>query len=467
MPEPTTTVLEHPVTSPAQPIPNGRASATMNGTATDLRERRNIAAITGDINDAIEFVQERVINRSEVIEQIFLAMLIGEHVLLESRTGVGKTLLAEQIFRMFEGARTFKVQASKEQQPDTYFGGLLLDELKQGRLIHNTDGSLVESEFGFIDEIFDANDYTLRALLSLLNERELIRGVQRVQSNVHTVIAATNYLRLSEITEALLDRFLFKALIHPDKDSFYQYKISQQYLKNLGNAIEPAKKIQYVDLAYATRAIRGEVPDYPIQAAPDVVYFMNLVIRHYEVQRNRLLQERPHESHLRSKDFYISPRTQAKALDVLRAIAFLHGRTYVERSDIPKLHLLLCTSGVGEEKTLFLRSYDTLVQLYQASSAFEQLSSLLTLEEILARLRHDSALMSKPITEIDGAPTRRSLMTWARETLGVSDPTAGHKRRLAEGFLQSIHPSTEDLKSLKAHLEQEIKAVFAGHAEHF
>jgi hypothetical protein len=33
--------------------------------------------------------------------------------------------------------------------------------------------------------------------------------------------------------------------------------------------------------------------------------------------------------------------------------------------------------------------------------------------------------------------------------------------------LQSIHPTTEDLKSLKAHLEREIKTVFADHTEHF
>src|SRR5579883_466615 len=237
-----------------------RGMAAVTGTTVGTNgASRDMSAIIVDLNEALEFVQERIVNREEVVEQIFLAMLIGEHVLLESRTGVGKTLLAEQIFRMFEGARTFKVQASKEQQPDTYFGGLLLDELKQGRLIHNTEGSLVESEFGFIDEIFDANDYTLRALLSLLNERELIRGVQRVHSSVHTVIAATNYLRLSEITEALLDRFLFKALIHPDKDVFFQYKISQQYLKNLGNAIEPPKKVHYSDLVYACRLIRGDL----------------------------------------------------------------------------------------------------------------------------------------------------------------------------------------------------------------
>src|SRR5580658_4703240 len=118
------------------------SSASPNGTLRSGSARDTSAIIAG-INDAIEFVQERVVNREEVVEQIFLAMLTGEHILLESRTGVGKTLLAEQVFRMFEGARIFKVQASKEQQPDTYFGGLLLDELKQGRLIHNTDGSLV------------------------------------------------------------------------------------------------------------------------------------------------------------------------------------------------------------------------------------------------------------------------------------------------------------------------------------
>lgn len=432
-----------------------------NGSAPDT------TALIASLKEAIEFVQERVINREEVIEQIFLALLIGEHVLIESRTGVGKTLLAEQVFRMFEGARTFKVQASKEQQPDTYFGGLLLEELKQGRIIHNTEGSLVESEFGFIDEIFDANDYTLRALLSLLNERELVRGVQRMHANIHTVIAATNYLRISEITEALMDRFLFKALVHPDKDAFYQYKISQQYLRNLGSAIEPPKKIRYSDLAYATHIVRGEVPEYPVTISPDLVYFMNLVIRHYEIQRNRLLQERPHEAHLRTKDFYISPRTQAKTLDMLRAIAFLHGRRYAERGDIPRLHLLLCTSGIAEEKALFQRSYDTLMQLYQVSGAFDQLAALLTLEDVLRRLKHDPALMARPLDELEGVPTKRSIVAWAKETLGVADASAGHKRRLAEGFLASIHPVTEDLKSLKAHLEREIKAVFVDHVEHF
>jgi MoxR-like ATPase len=161
------------------------------------------------VRDAIAFVDRRAINRTDVIKKIFCALLTREHVLLAARTGVGKSLLANQVFAMVEGARVFQVQASKEQQPDTYFGALILEELKAGRIIHNTEGSLVESEFGFIDEIFDANDYTLRALLTCLNERRLVRGVQNVPARVHTVIGAANYIRVTEITEALLDRFLF------------------------------------------------------------------------------------------------------------------------------------------------------------------------------------------------------------------------------------------------------------------
>ena len=137
------------------------------------------------LKDAAAFIGKRVVNREEVIEQSICALLTSEHLLLQSRTGAGKSLLAEQIFNMFEGGRLFRVQASKEQQPDTFFGGLDLEQLKSGQILHNTKGSLVESEFGFIDEIFDANDFTLRALLSLLNERRLMRGVQNVPSPLH------------------------------------------------------------------------------------------------------------------------------------------------------------------------------------------------------------------------------------------------------------------------------------------
>ena len=103
-------------------------------TETATTPALNIQQIILKLQDAIDFVNRRVINREEVTEQIFCALLTGEHALIQSRTGVGKSLMVEQIFKMFTGAHYFKVQASKEQQPDTYFGALDIEELRKGRL---------------------------------------------------------------------------------------------------------------------------------------------------------------------------------------------------------------------------------------------------------------------------------------------------------------------------------------------
>ncbi|MBS1903935.1 MAG: MoxR family ATPase [Bacteroidetes bacterium] len=412
---------------------------------------------------AMEFVERRVINRSEVVEQIFLALLVGEHILIESRTGVGKTLLADQVFAMFDEARIFKVQASKEQQPDTYFGGLDIEELKKGLIIHNTEGSLIESEFGFIDEIFDANDYTLRALLTTLNERALIRGLQQKPAAIHTVIAATNYLRISEITEALLDRFLFKSLVIPDKDPFMQYLIGEQYLKASGKTLEPPTKVHYSWLKYASGVIKGESQDEEVAVSSEHLYFTNLVIRHYEVQRNRMLQERPHEERIRHKDYYISPRTQAKSLDLLRALAFLKNRTSVDLTDVQRLHYILCTSGIAAEKALFVKSYETLNHLYGASGGFEQLAQLLTIESLLRSLKADPKAIQEPIAELEGVTKKRSIVEWAKEKFGSADKDAGAKRRQFEAVVAAIQPLTEDLKQLKIHIEKEIRTVFGSH----
>jgi MoxR-like ATPase len=353
------------------------------------------------------------------------------------------------------------VQASKEQQPDTYFGGLDIEQLKKGLIIHNTEGSLIESEFGFIDEIFDANDYTLRALLSTLNERALIRGLQTKPAAIHTVIAATNYLRISEITEALLDRFLFKSLVVPDKDPFVQYQIGEQYLKASGKVLEPSAKVSYDWLKYASCVIKGESSEEAVEISNEHLYFMNLVVRHYEVQRNRMLQERPHEERIRQKDYYISPRTQAKALDLLRALAFLKNRSAVDLTDIARLNYLLCTAGIPAEKALYQKSYETMQHLYGASGGFDQLAQLLAIEALLRKLKADPKKIQQPITELEGVVTKRSLVEWAKEKFGSSDADAGQKRRQFETALSGIQPLTEDLKQLKIHLEKEVKFIFS------
>jgi MoxR-like ATPase len=408
------------------------------------------------VREAIAFVERRAINRSDVIKRIFCALLTREHVLFQARTGVGKSLLANQVFAMFEGARIFQVQASKEQQPDTYFGGLVLDELKKGRIVHNTENSLVECEFAFIDEIFDANDYTLRALLTCLNERKMIRGTQVKPASVHTVIAATNYLRVTEVTEAVLDRFLYKAVIDPDREPFFMYRISQQFVVHRGQVAAAPAKIPFASLKRLSNVVRGHDPEFTVSVPPELIFFTNLVLRHYESLLRRARKQKTEAG----PDFYISPRTQAKSLDALRAIAVMNRRLTVTLEDVGKLRLLLCSAGMRDEHETWDKAYESLRNHYQAAHAFEQLHTLLELQDVLDRIQIDPALLQKPIVELASTKVRRSLADWAKQKLGLEHDEAQHNRRLLSAYVDSIEPLTDEIRLLKARLSDEIVHLF-------
>ncbi len=417
----------------------------------NLQPLPSVEAIAAELKAAAAFIGSRVINREEVIEQAICALLTGEHMLLQSRTGAGKSLLAEQVFSVFEGARLFRVQASKEQQPDTFFGGLDLEQLKTGRIIHNTADSLVESEFGFIDEIFDANDFTLRALLSLLNERKLMRGVQSVESPLHTVIAATNYLRVNEVTEALLDRFMYKAIILPDKDPFIQYKISQQYLAHGGRTITPPEKIPFKRLQHLYKVCRGEATDLVISVSNEMLYFTNIVIRHFEFLRNREMHDKKNTG--ATSDFYISPRTQAKSLDLLRALALLKGRSSVVHDDVSRLYFIFATVGLPEEVTLFRKAYTTVLNSLTSARGFDQVTVLLDFTEILETLRADPSKMKEPLSNLSNTAIRRSLVEWLKQTFGNEQPKDRNKMML-EQFLKDFIPVCDEVRELKHSVEQ-------------
>jgi MoxR-like ATPase len=418
----------------------------------------NVQQTILELQNAIDFVNSRVINRSEVIEQVFCALLTGEHALIQSRTGVGKSLMTEQIFRMFKGARYFKVQASKEQQPDTYFGAIDIEELKRGRIWHNTMGSLVESEFGFIDEIFDANDFTLRALLSLLNERELILGVQHQHASVHTVVAATNYLRISEVTEALLDRFAYQSVIFPEKDPYSQYRITEQYLQHGGYAIDPPKQIEYATLREVMKISHGTSEFLTIDIPAEIAYYANIVVRYYEELRNRQLAGHPEV--MPGRDFYISPRKQMKAFDLLRAITFMHGRGTATMADVDKLYVLFTTVGMEEERSTWKKASSTLSHQFGASNALEQIQTLLDFKTILDRLKTNPELLAQPLTTIEQLPLKRTLREWAREVLGRADMNVEHNRRLIYEFLERFQPAADEVRDLKQELQKDVRMIF-------
>src|SRR5690606_5600531 len=70
------------------------------------------------------------------------------------------------------------------------------------------------------------------SLLGVLNERRWLKGSQKIDAKLHTAILTSNYQRENEITEAILDRIIFKTEVQPVTAKNKRMRIYQDYLNN-------------------------------------------------------------------------------------------------------------------------------------------------------------------------------------------------------------------------------------------
>lgn len=355
------------------------------GTAIQ-RQKYDIPATIQYLRWHMDRISKNVIGREDIVKQAMFAILTKEHMLLLSRTGMAKSYLANYIFNTFDHVRVFYTQASKEQTPDNYFGPYNIEEFKKGRIRHNIHGSIIESNLVFLDEFFDASDVVLRSLLTVLNERKFINGQEIIDTAIHTAIATANYMRMNEVTEAVLDRFVYKAIIPEDINTYTQLLIDHTYAFSRGKATEPEKKIPFNQIIYLSDIIRNKDKEIKI-AIPDFIYFMKNVITNKFVSDMRKSEY----------NFFISPRKQAKLADFLRASAILDNRYEVNMEDVKNLYIALCTlnsfvSVKAKDKSqrdVYLDAYQQTMVHFNATGAIQQVEFLLNIRKIFQEIREN------------------------------------------------------------------------------
>lgn len=346
----------------------------------------DVPTIVDYLNWHMKRIGERVVGRDEVIRQAVFAILTGEHILFLSRTGMAKSFLANNIFSIFEGARVFSSQASKDQTPDNYFGPYNIEEFKRGRIRHNIQGSIIEANLVFLDEFFDASDVVLRSLLTVLNERKFINGSEQIDAAIHTAIATANYMRMNEVTEAVLDRFTYKSILPENNNSYTQFMIDHSYSINKGKPPESDKKIYFNQVLFLHSIIRNNNPEYRIELPDFVVFMKNIVV-------NKFVGEMKKSDY----NYFISPRRLAKTAEFLRASAMLNGRYEVTMDDLKDLYLALCTlnsyvsvkSRDKSEKDVFLDTYQQTMVHFKATGALQQIEYLLNMKSVLQEIKEN------------------------------------------------------------------------------
>jgi len=414
------------------------------------REQYDPQALVQELKESMRGVSKQVIGREELLTQTLYALLTREHQLIYSRAGLAKSLYATAVFGQFEGSRAFSVQMTKGTTEEGLVGAVNLQELKKGSIVHETKGSIVDAEFAFLDEIFDSNDVALRSLLGILNERLFRKGKQYVEAVLHSAIATSNYVRATEITEAVIDRFPFRAYMMPSHDPYQMLRIDETYARNVGKVRIPGennqdRKIPFEYVDFLADVAEGREPGREITAPPHVLFLKNAVILEYvklvnEARASAKKDKRP--------ELYISPRTMAKTRDILNASALLRGNTEVTKEDLNDLKYMVCTIGDQEDQEQYFEKAlsNTLANLTASDlEVIDLFMGVHTMTEEILELRKDKSKISFSFIE-------RVKMFFG--LTDISDLTFGKIR----GMIENISPNNAMVNDLKQSILKRIES---------
>ncbi|MCB0318053.1 MAG: AAA family ATPase [Bdellovibrionales bacterium] len=302
----------------------------------DLRKTWEIQELVAQFNKSLFGISRFIRNRESLLRQSQYALLTAEHQLIISGPGRGKSLYSDALFRIFPGESVFSMQFSRTTREDEVFGSPILDKLKEGSVIRNLAGSIVDARFARLDELLDANMWLLRSLHGVFHERKFSKGQQEEDAKLHTAIATTNRFVEGQELEAFSDRWLYQSTVPSSSQFVERNAVDRTFNEHRGNVhLDRADFFDYQQLLYLTEIATGKVPELKITTPPEIRFLKNLLIREYEEQ----IQSKQKEAEFNY--FPVTNRTSAKAINHLNATALLRGRSTVTAYDLLDLRYLI------------------------------------------------------------------------------------------------------------------------------
>jgi len=179
--------------------------------------------MTEDSQNLIEKLRDNissvVLGKDNVVRLSVVALLAGEHVLLEDVPGVGKTLVGKAIARSLSG-RFARVQFTPDLMPSDVTGSSLFNSRAQE---FSFSPGPIFANIVLADEINRATPRTQSALLEAMSERQVSAdGQTHALPQPFMVIATQNPVEFEgtyPLPESQLDRFLLRIAVgYPQRD---------------------------------------------------------------------------------------------------------------------------------------------------------------------------------------------------------------------------------------------------------
>jgi MoxR-like ATPase len=278
------------------------------------REQLDVSSIREIAQEVLSEVSRVIVGYGETLQQLFIALLVNGHVLLEGVPGLGKTVMAKT-FANTLGISFRRVQFTPDLLPADITGTKIFSQ-EQGTFV--LQKGPIFANVVLADEINRSAPKTQAALLEAMAERQVtIEGQTLELVKPFIVIATENPVEMEgtyPLPEAQVDRFLFKLwLDYPEKDE---------------------------EVEIMRRQISGEMPSIDvITSAQEILNAQKLVNMVYiderilKYVRDMILKTRNHPQ----IGLGCGPRASLTLMKCAKARAAILGRNYVTPDDVRAL----------------------------------------------------------------------------------------------------------------------------------
>ena len=190
-------------------------------TETEGKSRKisGVNAVRKIASEIMSEVNKVIVGKTQILEDIFIALMSDGHILLEGVPGVAKTYMAKT-FAQTLGCTFKRIQFTPDLLPSDILGTYVFDQktsefsFREGPVFAN---------IVLADEINRAPPKTQSALLEAMQEKQVtIEGVTHILPKPFMVLATQNPIEQEgtyPLPEAQVDRFLFKLNVDYPTDS--------------------------------------------------------------------------------------------------------------------------------------------------------------------------------------------------------------------------------------------------------
>lgn len=248
--------------------------------------------------------------RREIIRATLAAFLAGEHAFYLGPAGTGKSALARACAQAFS-LSYYEHLLTKFTTPSEMFGEVDLPAWQStGVYARNVKGFAPEARVWFLDEVWKGSSAIVNALLAALNERRFRNGGTMMTLPLLTCVSASNELPEGEGLDPIYDRFLVRCEVG--------YIVEDDAWQRMMQAPDPLPPAAGLDLEAEQKACAAVV------VAAGVFESLRGVA-----------------NAVRAAGYVVSDRRYKRSVKLVKAAAYLDGRTEAEPEDIEILEHVL------------------------------------------------------------------------------------------------------------------------------